>query len=106
MEKISPTAGAVCNGCLVYEQQGQNVGRAGRYPVLVRLAGNGHHLHLYLRGGNLYRAQGTGWQSARRVVLASLSSQARTTLPLLPGRLHQSHVGETAGGGPPPGGRC
>ena len=25
MEKIPPTAGAVCNGCLVYEQQGQNV---------------------------------------------------------------------------------
>jgi LuxR family maltose regulon positive regulatory protein len=25
MEKVSSTAGAVCNGCLVYEQQGQNV---------------------------------------------------------------------------------
>lgn len=25
MEKIPPTAGAVCNGCLVYEQQDQNV---------------------------------------------------------------------------------
>ena len=25
MEKVSPTAGAVCNGCLVYEQQGQNM---------------------------------------------------------------------------------
>ena len=25
MEKVSPTAGAVCNGCLVYEQQGQHV---------------------------------------------------------------------------------
>ena len=25
MEKVSLTAGAVCNGCLVYEQQGQNV---------------------------------------------------------------------------------
>lgn len=25
MEKIPPAAGAVCNGCLVYEQQGQNV---------------------------------------------------------------------------------
>ncbi len=25
MKKISPTAGAVCNGCLLYEQQGQKV---------------------------------------------------------------------------------
>ncbi len=25
MEKASPTIGAVCNGCLVYEQQGQNM---------------------------------------------------------------------------------
>jgi LuxR family transcriptional regulator, maltose regulon positive regulatory protein len=25
MEKIPPTAGAVCNGCLVYKQQGQNI---------------------------------------------------------------------------------
>jgi LuxR family maltose regulon positive regulatory protein len=25
MEKVSPTIGAVCNGCLAYEQQGQNV---------------------------------------------------------------------------------
>ena len=25
MEKVSPNAGAVCNGCLVYEQQGQHV---------------------------------------------------------------------------------
>ncbi len=25
MEKVSSTAGAVCNGCLLYEQQGQNV---------------------------------------------------------------------------------
>ncbi len=25
MEKVSSTAGAVCNGCLLYEQQGQKV---------------------------------------------------------------------------------
>ncbi len=33
MKKISPTAGAVRHGCLVYEQQGQNaVGRHESRP--------------------------------------------------------------------------
>ena len=57
MEKVSSTVGAVRNGCLVYEQQGQNVVVLLDTPSWYAWLETATHLHLYLRGGNVYRAQ-------------------------------------------------
>src|SRR5260221_526935 len=60
-----------------------------RYSFMVYLARNCDGLHVCLRRGKVYRAQGACWESARWLVLACLSPSAWPTLSLLPGRLSE-----------------
>ncbi len=106
MQKPSSTISTVRNGCLVYEQQNQRVVTLLDTPSWYNLVGNGDGLRIYLRGGRLYRAQSVRWQSARRVVLARLSPQARTTLSLLSGHLIKCNVVEALRGGSSAGASC